>query len=621
MKYCPSCGTPLSERAKFCTSCGSPIKREEQATVQQISAALEAGEMSEQRKEVKATKNVTKKNPFILVLVIILLGVSGTAVFLLHKSPKELYLLAEYSTYKEMQKEWDSRYGDSIEFQERMLEKPSTSEVMISGNIEMDSAEEDPDFEMIQELLSQASITAETSQDPLKNEGYYKLALNMDEEKAMDVEVYQSDEQLGLKIPMLYKKFFYLNFSEYGEFMHMIDPDYTGPETLEFSQLELQELQLTDKEKEYLKKSYAQFLLAQLKDENFTLEKGVQYEHEGQKMKLRKVTLALSPMETRNLVNQFIDHIIEDKELHNMIVVRAEKLAKAAAIADEVNEEDLNPAEMKRELVKGLKEAKSEMKSLRYPEGFTSALLIDSHEQIVDREVKTSLAEGTTDQINVLVTSKNISYDKNKKLNELKVELTSEEDDDTKVIFHITNDGEDQTGNRSEKLTASFYVESYGEVEDEINFTMATDVQGKMGDKQDIKREFELELLGSEFEGAPNGIKGTIQQISDINLKKEQSNQKVEIEVGVEDEYDSGTVTLNIDSSTKLKNSVNMPQLKADSSDGINIANISEDEMYEIQEEIGSNLTGIGEKFGFLPEEDDEYSDYEYEDYSDEGYY
>ena len=58
-----------------------------------------------------------------------------TAALLLNMSPKELYLLSEYNMIQQSMTEVEEKYGDAMEFQRRMLEKPSQSELTLSRGL------------------------------------------------------------------------------------------------------------------------------------------------------------------------------------------------------------------------------------------------------------------------------------------------------------------------------------------------------------------------------------------------------------------------------------------------------------------------------------------------------
>ncbi|MFC9597713.1 hypothetical protein ACFTQL_07325 [Peribacillus butanolivorans] len=610
MKNCKSCGKTVSEDSKLCLSCGASVG-EDQITEEEMAAS----ELRQEQIEEKPSKKLFKKKTLIITAVLAFIIITSAVAAIIHKSPKELYLLSEYKTYQNYKEEWTNKYGNSIEFQEKMMKQPSSSDMTLSGSVEMDSLGNNPDFEMIQELLSHISLTAKTEQDPISKQAHYKLALNVEKENALDMEMFQSKDKLGLKVPVLYEKFLYLNFVEYGEFMRMIDPLYEGPETLEVSDLKWQALKLTEKEQKYIQKRYGIFLLDRLEGENFKVQKGVEYKHEGETMKLREVTLKLSASETKNLVNDFMDQLIEDNKLHSMIVNRAQKVAKATAIADDVDV--LDTKEMKRQIVNGLKDAKNEMKDISFPNGFSSTLLINKSEQVIDRKV-TMAVGGNSDQVNMNVNSKNIPYGNDQIFEEFSVALSPEKDEDSQVMFQVTNDVAVNKDTRAENFKASFMYEEYGESE-EIKFAMKSDINGENGGKQNIIRNFNLNLAGGELSDMPSAFKGTIKQASDLNLKKDYSNRKFEVKLGLEGDLDSGTVTVKLDSKTKLKDKADLPDLEFDSGEGLSVVNISENEMYKIQEEVGKNLMEIGVKYGLIPE--DMYQFDIYDEASYDGYY
>ncbi|MFD6207888.1 hypothetical protein [Peribacillus sp. NPDC060253] len=595
MKKCKSCAHPVSESSRFCTFCGAPI----------------VGEITE---EEKSSKKHFKKKTLIITAILAFIMIFSASAIILHKTPKELYLLSEYKTYKNAKEGWDDKFGDTMEFQERMKKEPSSSEVTLSGNVKMDSLTNDPDIEMVQELLTQASFTAKAEQDPISNQGYYKLALNVDKEKAMDVEMFQTKGRLGMKVPKLYEKFFYLNLNEYGEFLRMLNPSYAGPETLEVSDLEWQDLKLTEIEQEYIQKRYGAFMLDRLKEKNFKLKKGLDYKHEGETRKVRELTLKLSSSETKKLVNDFLDHLIKDVKLHSMIVTRVQKVSNTGTMTDEARSSDTK--EIKRQLVDGLKHVKNEIKDNSFPKGFSSTLLIDKDEQVIDRKVTTAFGSNHN-QVNVEMKSKNVPYGNNQAFKEFSVALAPEKDEESKLMFLVTNDVAYKKDTRIENLKAFLEFEEYGEHE-EIKLSMISDIEGENGDKQKIKRNFNINFVSGHISDLPSSFKGTMKQTSDLNLKKDYSYEKVELKLGIED-VDSGMVTVKLDAKTKLKDKLEMADLKINSGEGVSLVNIPEDEMDEIQEEIGMNLMELAVKYGIVPKGVYQFDGYDEASY--DGYY
>lgn len=620
MNYCANCGAQLEQNSKFCTSCGTKIENVNTPAQQEIASHVEVNQKR------KSTKFIEWKKSVAIIAIPLLIVLGAVAGVLLHKSPKELYLLAEVKSYTQKMEEVNRKYGDSLDFQELALEKPSNSEVTLSGDFMIDSLESEEDVQMVRDIISNSSLTMKSDVNPLSNEGYYSLGLNVADEKAVDIEFYQSQDQFGLKVPLLYEKFIYLNYDQFGEFMSMIDPGYEGPETLELSKLELADLQLTDKEKEYLQKRYSEFILSHLKDENFSLEKGIDYEFEGTKMKLKKVTFKLSPSETKQLMNDFLDQLIADSTLQDMIVNRAKKVAETAAMFEGSNSSEYSKADMKKELLQGLKDTKDELKDSQFTSGLTSELLIDNKERIIDRKVSVVIDEGST-PVELSILGKNIPVENNKRIEEMKL-IIEEQEEDYKVAFEVRNEIEEKKSKQTvENLDMSFYSESYGEIDGKLALVVTSNFDGKAGSKQTINRDFEFIAFGNEFYDIPGGLSGTLTETKDVNVKKEYANNKYDLQLEIEDEYGSGTIMLTVDAKTKLQNKVDMPKLNSNSSEGINVAKITEDQIYDIQEEVGTNIMVLAEKIGLDYEDmwgsSNEYSeDYGYEEeYYDEEYY
>ncbi|MDQ0229288.1 zinc ribbon domain-containing protein [Metabacillus malikii] len=635
MMYCSNCGAQHEENSKFCASCGTKFNVEVNTTQetinnepeiniaqQQTAANIETGNNT----VVKTRKPLsTLKKSLIVAGIVVIAGVGTAAGMLLHKSPKELYLLSELNSYNQMVENLDSKYGDKLEFQEKALEKPSSSETTISADFEIESLESDPDVQMVKDILSEASLKAKTEMNPLTNEGFYSLGVDLANEEAVNVELFQSKEQLGVKVPVLYEKFLYVNLNEFGEVMRMMDPSYDGPDTLEFSDLQLKDLELTDKEKEHLQKRYTDFLLDHLKDEQFTLQKGVKYEHDGQNLKLDKVTFEMSKSEANQFVIDFIDYVIEDSKLHKMLVDRVGKVVEAAATLEDASLEDFDANDMKKEFIAELKDLKADLKDTKYLSGIKSEILIDKNEQIIDRNVVIGFDEGSS-HADLKITSKNVPLEDNDRYKEMKISVVTDEDEDFEVAFEMTNNIEaKKADNVIENLNFSFYVTEYGD-SNEISLGVTSNYKGKPGSKQTVNHEFDLKASGDEFYDFPSEISGTIVESKEINLKKEFANEKYDFTFNVEDSYDSGSVMLTVDTKTQLKKKAELPELSNDSSEGINVAKITEDDIYEIQESVYTNMMDLAEKFGLSYEdiwgssyEDDYYYEEDFfgEDYED----
>lgn len=591
MGNCPTCGARLSDDTAYCPSCGKRVESEAAQTRKESSSALETNTVPPVTKK-KGTR--TNKKLFIIIpLALLLLGAAGAAAVFFNMSPKELYLYSEYNSYKKMTEEFENKYGDSFELQKRMVEKQSSSEMTVSGNLEMDSMASNPDVEMMSEILRASSITMKVDQDPENKANKYKLALNMNEEDVLDMEFIQTEKQAAIKVPALYEKFFYLNFDEYGALMRKMDPMYSGPEKLEFSQAELKELYLSEKEQNYLKEKYSKFLVEELDENSFTVKKNVEYEHEGEKMKLREVTLTLSEKETKALIDSFLDQLIADKKLHNMIVDRVVEVAKAGAMTEEVNAEIQDPAKLKQELVDGLEQQKEALKDVEFPRGVKSVLLVDKEEQVIDREL-TFAVEGKQEPINLALQTKNVPYKDNKRWQEVLIEVDGGKSE-TMTIFSKNGITEGKK-NRKEDWSVGYFLENNGEKADSVDLKLVSDFKTAGENKQVIGRDFTVSTNSSA--GVPSELSGTIKQENMIDLKKNLSEQTVDIAIDFEDASEKGTVSLKVDNKTEVTEKA--AAIKNVAGDNVNVSAVTDQEIALIYQEISMNLMPLMQKLGLM---------------------
>ena len=93
-----------------------------------------------------------------------------------------------------------------------------------------------------------------------------------------------------------------------------------------------------------------------------------------------------------------------------------------------------------------------------------------------------------------------------------------------------------------------------------------------------------------------------------MNIKKNYQKDAMDIKLNVKAEGMGGSVSLKVDSETKLKDSLTIP--KADQN-GINITKITPEQMMDIQEKVMVNIQGLVESLGlqdmFTGPMDDEY--------------
>ncbi|WP_025028654.1 DUF6583 family protein [Caldalkalibacillus mannanilyticus] len=548
--------------------------------------SLETGE------GIQSKRNKSKLWIVIAGLVTLLIGGAVTYAFFLSNTPKGTYFLAEYTTMKETSKEWKEKYGEQFEFQEAILKQPSLTELRLKGNFESEIM--NSEMNMIQDLLKQASLVIKAEQDPVKEVSNSLISLEVGGTSAFDLEFYQSPEQYKLYLPMLYDKYFYMNSDQFGELMRKGDPSYDGPDTLQTT-LKWDDLKLSVQEQEDLSKRYNTFFMSQLKDEYFYLTKDVSYEYQGETLKLREVALKLSPTETQEFLNSFIDQLIEDVELQQMIATRIKFLAEAGAFKGEfAPAEDLtDEAMVKEKILEGLQEAKEAMSQLQFTQGFESVLLIDKKNRIVDRSVSVELASEEEEPVRFLVATKNISKE-NITNKEFIVELKPLDQSGDRLAFELTESTEKQKEGSTENLQVNFVFELDGMTEFDAGLQLNSTFKGTAA-KHEVDRDFSFSLSGTEVDHLPQ-ISGSIKEEQDISLKDKYAKQVYDIELNVEGMPMALFFTL--DSQVFLKDQIEVPSLSSAPQEGLNVVELTQFDMFSIVMQMQESLAGVLEGLG-----------------------
>ncbi|MFS3928212.1 hypothetical protein ACL9SP_06005 [Priestia flexa] len=553
---------------------------DENKTRQETAASLETA---------PAPKKAPTKLIIGLVILFVLIGAAVTFGYVFMKSPKQLYLISEVNTYNKMTEEIETKYGESLAFQEKALEQPSSSAASISGDFSMNSLAADPSYQMIQDMISKSTINVKTEQDPKKQETYGSLTLDIGNTKALDVEGYQTKEQIGFKAPILANQFFYLNLDEYGQVMRMFDPSYTGPDKLELNQIKLEDLELTEKEKKAIATKYGKFFYDNLDEDYFTKEKNAEYKQGDETLKFTRLTLEMNQEQTEKFVQKLVAEMAKDDELQTIIAKRVATIAESSAATDPEMAELTDEKEVKKQLKEGLDEFKTDVKDLKFPKGFKSTVYINDDEVIVDRNVEfaATSADDKDNVGNVKVATKDVEYGDNKRAQQLALTIGND-NNDSKVALDVTNDITADGDKSSEKLVASIDASDSTTEDLNLKFTMDSVVNGKTDAKQTADRKFTLDL-GDQAPGYT--FSGDLKQDQNIDASKGKSDYKFDINLKVGMPTDSADINLKINSNSELKDAADIPAV--DSKNGKNVKDITPVDLMKIQEEFYTNLQGL----------------------------
>lgn len=594
MRLCANCGSQLREDEDVCQACGTMVQTVMEDSTSQPTSELERNKGRGLKKENIFFRN--RKN-WIIIIVIFALLIGGIATALLLKnSPKELFFIAEAKAYKAGMEEWKAKYGDYVEYQKMVTESPSQSKIAIKGNIELPDNAIGTDLLFLQKMIEQMSIELTTKMIPEDQTSNQHIALQMNGINLVDMEYVQTKDTFGVKIPFMYNDYLYLNNDDFGNFIRKFDPSYKGPDTLDIPNYKWSDFELTEEEKDHLASHYKQFLIDELKSESFSLDKGVSFEHAGEKLKLNKITLKLSSEETEQIIKDLFDYMAKDEKFHEIIAKRIAKIAETnrASFDAQLDVDFTKPDNVQAEFKKLLEDARENADQIKVCEGLKYTIFIDKSDKIINRNISIGL-EGAEGDLTFVFETKNVPLDNNKVAEEVKITVTPEEKEQGFIRFVYGNKISDKKDKRIEDATITLNLEENGETLVDGKLTLHSKYEGKEATKQNVKRDFKLAFngdgLNEDFQ-----LTGSINEERDLNVNKKYGNNTFDIKVDFGNSFNEPfTAELNIDSKTEVKDKtdIEIPTI----TDGVNIAELNENELYSLLVEIESNIQNYLSQF------------------------
>jgi hypothetical protein len=536
-----------------------------------------------------------KKVVFLILLAVSLFGSVALGYEMIVKNnPKNLFLLAEYKTYQQTVKGLEKMYGEEWELQKKLLEKPSssTSEVKMDLNLENGMPGVDPlQQAIITSILDSSKIVMNVDQDPVNNISFSTFALDLSGNNLFSAELYQSPEETGVQVPVLYDKFLFIQNNQFGEVMRKFDPTYLGPESLDQLMPNYNEMyKLPQELQEHIRANYTQFFMDRLKEEYITLKKDVPYQSPEGSVNLRQIDIVLTEDEVKEFLIALIDKLSHDEELLDLV---AENMVEWLKLEEYYAEEDMtNPEYIKGKMAEGFSEMKSSLEKTRFPEGLSMTLLINKQELIVDRTFQFAIADENDEGAKINFTWNKWIEKNSKRTSSWVFQVQPIDDTDVAVLLEAQTTSSKENDGVKEDLLGSMVVVEDGKTSVDVSLDLSTFRTTEDGKKK-MDYDFELGFNGTEFEGEQPIIKGNVTRIVDQDLKKNYSNQQMDfnLTIGMDSSFE-GKQTINLIFNTttdvQLKDEIDFPVLSEEN--GVNIARLSEEEMYMLGAEIQSSL-------------------------------
>lgn len=333
---------------------------------------------------------VKKKSPkyliVLLVTALVIVGGSASAFFLMAKSPKVQYFLAEAETYKQMGTLFEERYKNELDWMKVQQAQPV--ETIYDLSAEWNDPSVDYEMQEFQSILNSVVLSMKHVNDPVKKEMELDFGGEFGSVSSKLVTMFATPEKALFQFPFK-DELIQFNDADYGKLMKELDEDYVGNEELGLSYLFENDYVFTEEIRTYLGKEYMEHFIKEIPEEAFSSDKE-EISVFGEQRKTTKVVMNLSEEQVKTLFKNLFEKAKNDEKLKE--IVREQILF--TTFGEGISNDEVK--EMMETFDEGLEVAIEDVDTWIFPDGLQSTIWHDSN-NIVKREFTVSIGEDKED--------------------------------------------------------------------------------------------------------------------------------------------------------------------------------------------------------------------------------
>ncbi|ASN05047.1 DUF6583 family protein [Virgibacillus necropolis] len=334
-------------------------------------------------------KGTSKKFLIFIITAILIIGGSVAAFVLLNVSDKQNYFLAEKNSFEVIGEQFEKRFEQELNWQEKVQENPTESTMELSATYNDPAAGTSP-FGPAQ-IINNSTLTINNSMDLKEKKMATEISGAFGGITIDGLNLYLTSEKLLVELPFL-KELLQIKEGDIGKLLHEVDPTmYSGKEKIDFDTFFNGSKVLSEDDQEYLKKEYLEMVYDKLPDDAFkATDETVEVNSES--IDAEKITFQLNEKQVKDLLSSVMEKMKDDKRLKEII---REQLAvqslgagvSTSSIAPSV-ENDID--QMIKEFETTLDKAIKGLETFQIPDGLNSTIWVKD-EQIVKRDFSLSM--------------------------------------------------------------------------------------------------------------------------------------------------------------------------------------------------------------------------------------
>lgn len=518
----------------------------------------------------------SKKKAWLVIgaAAVIVIGGLGTAYAKLDlfKSSKAIYLQAEAESMLKFSNDVSKSYAEYEAYMKPYLEQPVHSKSELS-DIQIDMDIPDPQAEQILDLLSHAKLVVNSNIDEQKKQQSGNMEIHLNEKKLATLEFFANDTLVGFKLPEFYSKYAFVDLKDRDAIAQNFGEELPK-RFLTYGDL-FKAVEVNSDEVKSIMTPYALLYANSLKDSQITLKKDVTFNEEGYQTNVREVNVSFTPEEASALLTQLAEKAKADEKLLDLIYTRYNNVNTLMSDAGYEVGPTITREEFKKSYDQVFTDMIEEVKVADpdKEEKLNMVVLIDSDHQILSR--KLAVAEKEKES----VFWQSVSYQNGAETYH-SYSLQDPENADSNKL-NISYKAKEDKGKTNG--TFGFLVVDQSQPVVDLKTTFETTKQDK---KEDGTYDFTLSL---QDDGALQAISMSGKITSSMTTTDNGRESTADVSLRFDETPDMPMgVSLKLKTTEEFGKPLEIPQVNE--SNGINLATLSDEQMMEIQQEVGISM-------------------------------
>ncbi|GAA4725164.1 DUF6583 family protein [Brevibacillus fulvus] len=516
------------------------------------------------------TPQKNKKKLWIVagIIVVVILAALGTVLAKtdLFKSAKIIYLESELKTLTDLGDSLSESYADYEKEMQPYLDQPVHSTMEIS-DLAIDGDIPDPYVAQIFDLLATSKLQIDSSLDQTKQQQYAKVNLLLNSEPFIGFEYLMDQNKMGFAIPELSKKYGYIDLNDSDALKEKFGIENLPKRFVTYNDL-VSAVKIDKSELSSIFKDYGLLYADSLTDEQVTLNKNSTFEQDGFQTPAREITVSFTDAQLQQLLTKFADKATNDEKLFDTLYTRYEKLTKLMIDSGYTEVAEISKEDAKAAFKENLEQFKQDLQGTDANGGLKMVLHIDDDNHILSRKL-IRVEDGKENPL-LEMASWQQNGEQNYRFSMLPTESNQGE---VTVSYKAKEEGTDKKG------TFAFLMKENGDLVDfSTDFTVKTESNKETG-------SYDYKLKINDNSGDDLALSGNISGSVTKGDKKRETEASIKVNLDQQDLELPHAFSLKLKETDEAVSEIKLPTLTEDNS--INLATMTDEQMYALQEEVG----------------------------------